>query len=60
MAKAPALHSWHWTAIAAGAVLLALVLRLHGLDLRSISHPEVYVPGIPLPPDHSVPPPRLD
>lgn len=60
MAKAPALRSWHWTAIAAGAVLLALVLRLHGLDLRSISHPEVYVPGIPLPPDHSVPPPRLD
>ncbi len=60
MAKATALPAWRWTAIAAGAVLLALALRLHGLDLRSISHPEVYVPGIPLPPGHSVPPPRLD
>lgn len=60
MAKATALPAWHWTAIAVGAVLLALVLRLYGLDLRSITHPEVYVPGIPLPSGHSVPPPRLD
>lgn len=41
------------------AVAVAFALRLHDLDLRSISHPEVYVPGIPLPPGISVPPPRL-
>ncbi|WP_413864219.1 glycosyltransferase family 39 protein [Albidovulum sp.] len=59
MAKADALPARLWTGIAVAAVLLALVLRLYGLDLRSISHPEVYVPGIPLPLEHSVPPPRL-
>ena len=49
-----------WTGIALGAVVAALALRLYDLDLRSVSHPEVYVPGIPLPPIHSVPPPRLN
>ncbi|WP_413872965.1 glycosyltransferase family 39 protein [Albidovulum sp.] len=48
-----------WTGMAIAAMAGALVLRLYGLDLRSISHPEVYVPGIPLPLEHSVPPPRL-
>ncbi len=59
MAKSPAVPAWVWTGMAVAAVALALALRLHGLDLRTISHPEVYVPGIPLPPVHSVPPPRL-
>ncbi|WP_347311989.1 glycosyltransferase family 39 protein [Defluviimonas sp. SAOS-178_SWC] len=50
--------SWPlWVALI--AVAASLLLRLYGLDLRSISHPEVYVPGIPLPPDISVPPARL-
>lgn len=48
-----------WTGVALGVAVAALALRLYDLDLRSISHPEVYVPGIPLPPVHSVPPPRL-
>ncbi|OYX45130.1 MAG: hypothetical protein B7Z02_02485 [Rhodobacterales bacterium 32-67-9] len=51
-------RSWSvWVALV--AVSVAFVLRLHDLDLRTISHPEVYVPGIPLPTEISVPPPRL-
>ncbi len=51
-------RSWPvWVALI--SVTIALGLRLYDLDLRSISHPEVYVPGIPLPTDISVPPPRL-
>lgn len=41
------------------ALAVGLLLRLNDLGLRSISHPEVYVPGIPLPPAHVIPPPRL-
>ena len=37
----------------------AFLLRLYGIDARSLSHPEVYVPGIELIPGHSVPEPRL-
>ncbi|UUV08658.1 glycosyltransferase family 39 protein [Ruegeria sp. YS9] len=40
------------------AVLLALILRLWGIDLRSMSHPEIYVPGIDLVSGISEPPPR--
>lgn len=42
------------------AVLTAagLALRLYGLDLRGITHPEIYVPGIDLPAGISEPPPR--
>lgn len=51
-------QGWVW-----GAVLLltaaALLLRLYGIETPSMSHPEVYVPGIDLIPGHSVPPPRL-
>jgi len=50
----------YWTLFLAGAVLATLALRLYGLDLRSISHPEIYVPGIPLVPGISEPPPRQD
>lgn len=45
--------------IVLAVLAIGLALRLHELGLRSISHPEVYVPGIPLPPAHVVPPPRL-
>lgn len=41
-----------WAGLAIAAVGFALMLRLHALDLRSLSHPEVYVPGIPLPAGH--------
>src|SRR5262249_6542305 len=40
-------------------VLGGAFLRLHGLDHKTLSHPEVYVPGIDLPEDISEPPPRL-
>ncbi|NOE20664.1 hypothetical protein GS634_21250 [Ruegeria atlantica] len=40
------------------AVLLTLILRLWGIDLRSMSHPEIYVPGINLVSGISEPPPR--
>lgn len=35
-----------------------LALRLYGLGLRGITHPEIYVPGIDLPAGISEPPPR--
>ncbi len=41
-------------------VLLTLILRLWGIELRSLSHPEIYVPGIDLVPGISEPPPRHD
>lgn len=34
-------------------------VRLDDLGVRSLSHPEIYAPGIPLPPDISEPPPRI-
>ena len=40
-------------------VVLGAALRLANLDAKTITHPEVYVPGIPLPPAISEPPPRL-
>jgi hypothetical protein len=36
----------------------ALALRLYGLDIRSLTHPEAFVPGLPLIAGHSIPPPR--
>ena len=52
---------WRYTA---GALLcVSLVLggwvRLSGLEAKSISHPEMYVPGIPLPEGISEPAPRM-
>ncbi|MFV0513606.1 MAG: glycosyltransferase family 39 protein, partial [Jhaorihella sp.] len=49
-----------WTVpVLVGLTALAFLLRLYELDARSLSHPEVYVPGIELIPGHSVPEPRL-
>lgn len=41
-------------------MIVAFLLRLEGIDLRGMSHVEVYIPGINLPPLVSEPPPRLD
>ena len=41
------------------ALLMGAWLRLSGLEKRSISHPEMYVPGIPLPDGISEPAPRM-
>lgn len=42
------------------AVVLAMLLRVWGIEQRSMSHPEIYIPGIELVPDISEPPPRHD
>ena len=47
-----------WYVILAVAIVLCVAIRLYGLDLKGISHPEVFVPGIALPPGISAPPPR--
>ena len=41
-------------------VLTAFALRYIGVDEKSISHPEVYAPGIELAAEISEPPPRYD
>lgn len=48
-----------WLVLLLVAIALGAVLRLTGLDLKSISHPEVYIPGIALPLGISEPPPRF-
>ncbi|NOD49754.1 MULTISPECIES: glycosyltransferase family 39 protein [unclassified Ruegeria] len=40
------------------ALALTVILRLWGIEPRSLSHPEIYVPGINLIPGISEPPPR--
>ena len=42
------------------ALVLAVLLRLWEIDQRSMSHPEIYIPGIELVPGISEPPPRHD
>jgi hypothetical protein len=42
------------------AMLLGSVLRLHNVANRTMSHVEIFVPGIPLPAGLAVPPPRMD
>lgn len=42
------------------ALVLALALRLIGLVDPSLSHPEIYIPGIDLPQAISEPPPRFE
>ena len=42
------------------AMLLGMVLRLHNLSNRSMSHVEIFTPGIPLPEGLSIPTARLD
>lgn len=47
---------WIW--LLSGIVVVGALFRLTGLDAKGISHPEVYIPGINLPPGLSEPPPR--
>lgn len=42
------------------AMVAGAALRLHNIGNRTMSHVEMFVPGIPLPADLAVPPPRLD
>ncbi len=48
-----------WMGVLLLAVVAGAILRLRGLDHQGITHPEVYIPGIPLPAEISEPPPRL-
>ena len=52
----PLAGRWLWLLLAALAA--GLMLRVIGLDLKGVSHPEIYIPGIALPPGLSEPPPR--
>lgn len=52
-------YKWVLVVIVVGVIISGALLRLQGLGERSMSHPEVYVPGIPLPKGISEPPPRL-
>ena len=55
-ARSP-VRRWH---VAVLAIILcgATILRLQGVEQRGMTHVEVYVPGIDLPPDISEPAPR--
>lgn len=48
-----------WRVLLLVAVILGAVVRLTGLGQGSLSHPEVYVPGLTLVPGISEPPERL-
>src|SRR5215510_4473499 len=54
-------QAWRYASMAllCLSLLLGGWLRLSGLDRKSISHPEMYVPGIPLPEGISEPAPRM-
>src|SRR5262245_41895397 len=52
-------HRYTAAALIGLSLILGAWLRLSGLDRKSISHPEMYVPGIPLPEGISEPAPRM-
>lgn len=47
-----------WAIVMLVAVVVGAVLRLWDIAGPSLSHPEIYIPGIDLPPGISEPPPR--
>jgi uncharacterized membrane protein len=49
-----------WLVMLAIILGVGTLLRLSDLDKKTLTHPEIYVPGIALPTDISEPPPRLD
>lgn len=59
-AQGQASANWIYLAALFLIVVIAFLLRIEGIDLRGMSHVEVYIPGINLPPLVSEPPPRLD
>ena len=61
--QTPAGHQgtpWVWLLTLLLLIAVGAILRLLNLDEKTITHPEVYIPGIPLPASISEPPPRLD
>jgi 4-amino-4-deoxy-L-arabinose transferase-like glycosyltransferase len=57
-ASRPARRWWPYLLLAL-IILLGLAIRLYGLGERTMTHIEIYVPGIPLPVELSDPAPRL-
>jgi Dolichyl-phosphate-mannose-protein mannosyltransferase len=47
---------WWWAL--ALVIVVGTIVRLYGLDLKGLSHPEAYIPGLNLPAGISEPPPR--
>ncbi len=47
-----------WLAALVVVVAIGVTLRFVGLGVKGLAHPEAYIPGLDLPPDISVPPPR--
>jgi len=52
--------SRNWILALSLIIVVGAMLRLIGLDDKTITHPEIYIPGIPLPDGISEPPPRLE
>ncbi len=52
-------YRWIAAALVGVSLICGAWLRLSGLEKRSITHPEMYVPGIPLPEGISEPAPRM-
>lgn len=53
---APLDRRWLWLLVA--SIVVGALVRLIGLDAKGVSHPEIYIPGLDLPPGISEPPPR--
>lgn len=47
-----------WTSLLVLALVVGAFVRVTGLDVKGLSHPEAYIPGIDLPAGISDPPPR--
>jgi hypothetical protein len=54
--RPPMTPAWRWGLVA--VMVVGLLVRVIGLTDRSMSHPEVYIPGLDLPAGISEPPPR--
>ena len=54
----PEANRTRWLVALSLIVLVGAVLRIYDIDLKTITHPEVYSPNIDLPADISTPPPR--
>ncbi len=55
----PVERVWTWLFPLGCAFLAGAFVRLFEIDLKSLTHPEIFIPGLPLPPDISNPPPRF-
>src|SRR5689334_19621161 len=59
MTETPAVWRYTAAALICASLFVGGWLRFSGLEAKSISHPEMYVPHIPLPDGLSEPAPRM-